>query len=185
MGNARSAEGEEMTRKTESPPSPLPTSRCHPFEPPPELARLREQEPVSRLLYPDGHVGWLVSSYTLAREVLADSRFRMRPRRTPVGDPVKYAALNEAMDEDPAARAGNFLFLDSPEHTRLRQALTGQFTVRRVDTYRLRIEQIVADRLDAMEAAGPPVDLVGTFALPVSSFTHCALFGVPEGDSDG
>jgi len=44
--------------------TPLPTARpagC-PFDPPAELARLREQQPLSRMAYPDGHVGWLVTA---------------------------------------------------------------------------------------------------------------------------
>ncbi|WP_372502998.1 hypothetical protein [Streptomyces rhizoryzae] len=56
----------------------LPTGRRAeaPFDPPPELARLRERTPLSRLDHSDGHAGWLVTSHALVREVLADPRFR-------------------------------------------------------------------------------------------------------------
>jgi hypothetical protein len=38
-----------------------------PFDPPSELGRIREQHPLVRMTYPDGHVGWLVTGYALAR----------------------------------------------------------------------------------------------------------------------
>jgi cytochrome P450 len=45
-----------------------------------------------------------------------------------------------------------------------------------------RIAEIVTDHLDAMEAAGPPVDLVKAFALPVPALVISELLGVPEDD---
>ena len=65
---------------TTSPPATLPTARpagC-PFDPPAELGRLREQQPLSPLAYPDGHVGWLATSHALVRAVLSDPRFSAR-----------------------------------------------------------------------------------------------------------
>lgn len=44
----------------------------------------------------------------------------------------------------------------------------------------MRVEQIVADRLDVMERLGPPVDLVEMFASVVPSLVACAVFGIPE-----
>ena len=42
-----------------------------------------------------------------------------------------------------------------------------------------RIQEIVTEHLDAMERAGPPVDLVQAFALPIPSLVICELLGVP------
>ncbi|MEK8174874.1 hypothetical protein NKH77_54925 [Streptomyces sp. M19] len=60
-----------------------------PFDPPPGLSQLREAGPLHRLRYPDGHVGWLVTSHALARDVLADPRFSARSelKRAPVARP--------------------------------------------------------------------------------------------------
>ena len=165
-------------------PLTLPTQRRDPLDPPPELLDLREHAPISRLLYPDGHVGWLVTSYELGRLVLGDARFSMRPRRLPVGNPVTHALLHDAMDADPASRTGDFLFLDGREHTRVRQAVSGQFSVKRVNEHRPRVERIVERLLDGMEAAGPPCDLIAMFALPVSAETHCAMLGISERESN-
>jgi cytochrome P450 len=45
----------------------LPTERDaeRPLDPPPGLARLREEGPLSRLSYPDGHVGWALTDEEL------------------------------------------------------------------------------------------------------------------------
>ena len=64
-------------------------------------------------------------------------------------------------DEEMArSRAGNLLGLDPPEHQRLRRMLTPEFTIRRMKRLEPRIVEIVDQHLDAMESAGPPVDLV-------------------------
>ncbi|WP_158840640.1 cytochrome P450 [Saccharothrix deserti] len=155
--------------------SELPTERSTLFDPPAELGLLRGTAPISRMTFPDGHAGWLVTSYELAREVHADRRFSSRAElqhspRTVAGKPVT---------QRPPAKPGMFIGMDAPDHTRYRKLLTGQFTVRRMNQLMPRIEQIVADHLAAMRAAGSPVDLVANFALPVPSLVICEMLGVP------
>jgi cytochrome P450 len=60
--------------------------------------------------------------------------------------------------------------------------LTGAFTVRRLQQMLPWIEQIVSAQLDAMQEAGPVVDLVQLFALPIPSLVICELLGVPYTD---
>lgn len=159
----------------------LPTARPTPFDPPPELGRLREKQPLRRLAYPDGHVGWLITNDELARAVLADARFssRLELVRFPVHRPEPEGF---AMGEP--ARPGFFLFLDPPAHTRYRRLLTGHFTMHRMKQLEPRIQQIVDDHIDAMETAGPPIDLVREFAVPIPSLAVCELLGVPYADRD-
>ncbi|MFE2756255.1 cytochrome P450 [Actinosynnema sp. NPDC059335] len=153
----------------------LPTQRSTAFDPPAELGLLRERAPISRMKFPDGHLGWLVTSYELAREVHADRRFSSRaelqhtPRRV-AGQPIA---------QRPPAKPGMFIAMDAPDHTRYRKLLTGQFTVRRMSRLMPRIEQIVGEHLAALRAAGSPADLVANFALPVPSMVICELLGVP------
>ena len=85
-------------------------------------------------------------------------------------------------EEQASARAGNLLGLDPPEHQRLRRMLTPEFNFRRIKRLEPRITEIVDEHLDAMEAAGPPVDLVENFALPIPSLVICELLGVPYED---
>ena len=48
-----------------------------------------------------------------------------------------------------------------------------------------RIAEIVEQHLDAMARAGPPAELVSTFALPIPSLVICELLGVPYDDREG
>lgn len=156
----------------------LPTARpsgC-PFAPPEELARLREQRPISRMVYPDGHVGWLVTSHSLVRAVLADPRFSSRYEL------MHYPFPGAPVADLPPAPVGDLTGIDPPEHTRYRKLLTGKFTVRRMRLLTERVEQITTEHLDAMERTGPPVDLVRAFAHPIPAMMICELLGVPYAD---
>ncbi|MEV1174398.1 cytochrome P450 [Nonomuraea sp. NPDC049784] len=152
----------------------LPTDRPTPFDPPDDLAKLRETSPIARLAYPDGHRGWLVTSHALVREVLADRRFSARSelRHIPI------ASTSTAQPSPP----GMFVGMDPPEHTRYRHLLTGEFTVRRMRLLAERIEEITKEQLDLMERQGPPADLVQTFAAPIPAVVICELLGVPDQD---
>ncbi len=77
-----------------------------------------------------------------------------------------------------------FIHFDPPEHTRYRKPLTGQFTVRRMRQLEEWIQQITDERVEAMAQAGPPVDLVQVFAMPIPSLVICELLGVPYDDRE-
>jgi cytochrome P450 len=156
----------------------VPMDRTSPFDPPAEYRRLRTEDPVSRLGFPDGRQGWLLSRYEDVRALLADPR--VSSRRTLGTNPIRE--LPPEAEELFRIQPGQFIGMDPPEHTRYRRLLTGQFTVRRMNALTPRIEQIVADHLDAMAAMTPPVDLVQAFALPVPSLVICELLGVPYAD---
>ncbi|GAA2648270.1 cytochrome P450 [Nonomuraea recticatena] len=159
----------------------LPTMRppgC-PFDPPEELAQLREQHPLSRMVFPDGHVGWLVTSHALVRAVVADPRFSSRHELMHSPFPGAISA-----ERPPPAAPGMFIGVDPPEHTRYRKLLTGKFTVRRMRRLTARVEEITAEHLDAMERQGPPVDLVQAYAQPVPALLICELLGVPYADRE-
>jgi cytochrome P450 len=79
-----------MVSSPASEPLTMPVGRSA-IEPPAKLRELRAADPIAPLGYPDGHVGWLVTSYELGRAVLSDARFSMQPMRFPVGDPHRLA----------------------------------------------------------------------------------------------
>jgi cytochrome P450 len=159
---------------------PLPMTRSPkcPFDPPEELAQLRDKHPLGRLAYPDGHVGWLVTGHALTRQVLADQRFSSRSEILHIPYP---GGLGEKL---PPAPPGHLHAMDPPEHTRYRQLLTGKFTVRRMALLTARIEQITTEYLDIMAKQGPPADLVQDFAYPIPALTICELLGVPAQDHE-
>jgi len=160
---------------TEAPEVPLQMRRDG-FNPAEELARVRDDEGVVRVMTPFGVPAYLVCRYEDVREVLSD--------------PVRFSSVRlpflgaEEVSQDELARmqAGNLIGFDPPEHTRLRRMLTPEFTVRRMRRLEPRIGEIVEAALDDLERAGKPADLVSHFALPVPSLVICELLGVPYAD---
>jgi cytochrome P450 len=80
--------------------------------------------------------------------------------------------------------SGSILQNDGERHAHLRRLLTSEFTVKRVQALRPRIERLIEDHIDAMLASDGPVDLVQAFALPIPSLVICELLGVPYADRD-
>ncbi|GAA4951272.1 cytochrome P450 [Nonomuraea thailandensis] len=158
----------------------LPLTRAPgcPFDPPPELAGIREQAPISPLTFPDGHAGWLVTGHALARAVLGDPRFSSRPEL------MHHPLPGVTFGETPPAAIGDLTGIDAPEHTRYRRLLIGRFTVRRMRLLTERVQEITAAQLDVLAEHGPPADLVRLFAQPVPALVICELLGVPYADRE-
>lgn len=165
-------------------PHRLPTERtAGPFDPPREITRLRDARPVSPLVFPDGHEGWLVTGYDAVRQLMADTRFSSRLDLGilhTVEDIPDMPAATEPSPQIP----GMFIAMDPPDHTRLRRKLTGTFTVRRMKQLEEHIIEVVERQLDEMTRLTPPVDLVKEFALPVPSLVICEMLGVPYEDRE-
>lgn len=170
----------DSVSSSHTPVGSFPTSRTEgcPFDPPAELRRLCRERPLTRLRYPDGHLGWLATGHSAARAVLSDPRFSSR-----------YELLHMPMamgftGELPPAPTGDLTGIDAPEHTRYRRLLAGKFTVRRMRLLTERVERISTDHLDAMERQGPVLDLVQAYARPIPALMICELLGVPYADQD-
>ncbi|MEW2504902.1 cytochrome P450 [Amycolatopsis sp. NPDC047767] len=168
--------------QTVSVPQGLPMERdAGPFDPPREITRLREARPVSPMLFPDGHEGWLVTGYDEVRQLLADTRFSSRQDLGVMHVPYETPGMPPATEPSPQV-PGLFIAMDPPDHTRLRRKLTGAFTVKRMKQLEDHIAEVVERQLDAMARLTPTVDLVKEFALPVPSLVICELLGVPYED---
>ncbi|MFE1905712.1 cytochrome P450 [Streptomyces gardneri] len=161
-------------------PVTLPTGRAAgcPFDPPAGLKELREERPLARMTYPDGHVGWLATGYSTVRAIMGDSRFSSRYEL------MHYPLPGGPEGPLPPAPVGDMTGMDAPEHTRFRRILTGRFTVRRMRELSDRVAEITAAHLDAMERGGPGVDLVEAFARPLPALMICELLGVPYADRE-
>ncbi|WP_433681050.1 cytochrome P450 [Nocardia sp. CA-119907] len=165
-------------------PHGLPMERdAGPFDPPAAITRLRAARPVSPMLFPDGHEGWLVTGYEAVRKLMADTRFSSRQDIGVVHVPYETPGMPVATEPSPQV-PGLFIAMDPPDHTRLRRKLTGAFTVRRVKQLEERIIDIVERQLEDLARLSPPVDLVKEYALPVPSLVICELLGVPYADRE-
>jgi cytochrome P450 len=167
-----------------STPHGLPRERdAGPFDPPRRVTELRESRPVSPLVFPDGHVGWLVTGYDAVRQLMSDTRFSSCQDIGTFHMPYEVPGMPVVTEPSPPP-PGIFIAMDPPEHTWLRQKVAGAFTARRMRTLTEHITGIARRTVDEMVRATPPVDLVPAFALPVSSLVICELLGVPDDDRD-
>jgi cytochrome P450 len=139
-----------------------PVNRSNPY---PLYARLRET-PVAPLA--DGF--FAVSSYVDIAALLHDPRMSKDQRKTEI--PLVGAQRIEPRP---------FLFLDPPEHDRLRRLVMRQFTPARVNAMHDRIVALVDELLDTRRDQDR-LDVVDDFAYPLPVTVICELLGVPRED---
>jgi cytochrome P450 len=150
-----------------------------PFAPPAALAELSRETPVGRITLRDGSQPWLVTRHADVRALLRDERFSSS------SDHPNFPFINEGLKAQTMdAPARPFARFDGVEHVRYRNALTADFTPRRVEKLRPRIQRVVDDYLDAMIRHGSPADLLSEFALPMPSLVICELLGVDYQDRE-
>ena len=129
--------------------------------------RLRDEQPV---YFNDRHGFYALSRY-------ADIEAAHR-------DPATYSAAHgtvlEIMTERPMPSA-MMIFLDPPDHTRLRSLVNRAFTPRRVAHLEHRIRQLCRTYLDRWQD-GEPFDFVQEFGAPLPAMVIATLLGVPEAD---
>ncbi|GGV61822.1 cytochrome P450 [Streptomyces longisporoflavus] len=149
-----------------------PFHRPSAIEVPPLYAELRESCPVAHVRLPSGDPGHVVTRYDDVRTVLADPRFSRAATVAP-GAPQ--------LSSTPPL-AGGLFTMDPPEHTRLRKLVLREFTGRRVQRLRPRIQELTDGLLDSMDRLAPPVDLNTELAFPLPVMVICELLGVPFED---
>ena len=139
-------------------------------DPYPDYARLRERSPVhrSRLLK-----GWVFSRYADVDTVLRDHRrFSSDPRKRNLSRRQK-ATLPPPADY-------TMLFLDPPDHTRLRGLVNKAFTRRAVNALEPHIRGLVNSMLDEVDPSG--FDLMEAVASPLPVIVIAEMLGVPAED---
>jgi len=75
------------------------------------------------------------------------------------------------------------LFLNPPDHTRIRGLVAREFTPRRIEALRPRLAQLIGNRVERMAAAGGG-DLMAEIAMPFPVTVISELLGVPMADSE-
>ncbi|HEX9342416.1 MAG TPA: cytochrome P450 [Actinomycetota bacterium] len=140
-------------------------------DPHPIYHRLRQLDPVHRL---PGTRDWTVFRHADATAVLRDPRFSADPAHLPPdAQPIAGPRRVESKV---------LLFLDPPNHTRIRSLVSAAFTPARVRRLRTRVEELVSDLLDRAEAKGS-LEVIGDLAYPLPVAVICELLGVPA-DAD-
>jgi pimeloyl-[acyl-carrier protein] synthase len=75
------------------------------------------------------------------------------------------------------------LFMDPPDHTRLRTLASAAFTPRRVELLRSHIQEIMDGLLDAVISKGR-MDVIADFASPAPAIVTAEMLGVPVADQE-
>ncbi|MDO3685474.1 cytochrome P450 [Micromonospora sp. C28ISP2-4] len=102
-------------------------------------------------------------------------------------DPGWYKGFPPGWEEQEILRTflTSMMFVNPPDHTRMRAVFARTFTPRRLGALEPVIERIVAERLDHMAevgADGHEVDFVADFAYPVPALVMAEFIGLPAAD---
>ena len=146
-----------------------PSNRADPY---PVYERIRESGP---LLMPEAHLA-VFSRFRDCDDVLRhpDS----------ASDGTKSTMVQRRMAEGEVVRplgTPGFLFLDPPDHTRLRRLVSKAFVPKVVKALEPDITAMVDDMLDRVADAGR-LDVISDLAYPLPVAVICRLLGVPLED---
>ncbi|KQV94132.1 cytochrome P450 [Streptomyces sp. Root369] len=155
---------------------PLARPAACPFDPAPEYRSWLQVPGPQQVRLEDGTPAWVLTRYEDIRAALSDptvSAYELDPGMPPL---VRKSATKH--DEV------SFVRLDDPEHAQHRRMVTADFTIKRAEKLRPRIQQMADEFLDRMIAKGAPADLVKDYALPIPSTVIGLILGVPDTDHE-
>lgn len=145
-------------------------------DPYPVLDELRESEPVHH----DEVVNrWVLTRHDDVVKVINDRSLSQDPRNA--ADGTYMSLYRTQLNTDDGDYQPSILFLDAPDHTRLRGLVTKAFTPRAVERMRPRIQEIVDELLDAV-ADQDGFDLMDAFAMPLPTVVIAEMLGVNAAD---
>src|SRR5487761_2303321 len=117
---------------------------------------------------------YIVSRFDDVQAILNDRDLAVDPRKAAEG--TFNQMFREGVDG-----GQSMLFLDPPDHTRLRSLVTKAFTPRAIERMRPRIEEIANELLDAV-AEAPSFDLMTAFCQPYPTIVIAEMLGVDPAD---
>jgi cytochrome P450 len=154
-----------------------PENRDNPW---PLYRLLREQSP----RYQDPQWGeWILTQHADCEAILRDPRWSSNPAHRTNPPDVEDVGAN--IREELAGEFNVLLFMDPPDHTRLRGLVSKAFTPRTVEQLRPHIQELVEELLDvAAERSRDEgsVDLLSELAYPLPVTVICEMMGVPTDD---
>lgn len=140
----------------------------------PTYSRLRTTDPVHQS--PFG--GLILTRYADIAQVLRDPRMSSDFRNIELPFDVVQGPAQQLEERQPS-----MLFLDPPDHDRLRNLVHKAFTARRIERLRSTISAVVDDLIARARERGR-MDLVADFAYPLPVTIICDLLSVPVEDQE-
>ncbi|MEQ8839880.1 MAG: cytochrome P450 [Acidimicrobiales bacterium] len=143
-------------------------------DPHPLYRQLRETAPLFKTAIGET---WVVSGFENSRALLRDPRCGQPPRDAAEG----RVAIDGSPRRNRGGDAQPMLFMNPPDHTRVRGLVSRAFTPRRVELLRDEVVAMTDRLLDALDGEG---DFIDGLAFPLPANVISALVGVPEADRD-
>ena len=147
-----------------------PEARANPH---PRLKALRENCPVLR---DEGVKTWLLTRYEDIRETVNDRTFVRHPTNAEEGS-LSRQLIDTRADEDQMERT-SILFLDDPDHSRVRLPLAKTFYAR-INKMKPELERMI-DGVIARAPASGKFDLMAEIAVPLPILIIAHILGVDE-----
>src|SRR5205085_77779 len=135
--------------------------------------RLRSEDPVHWDPYLHA---WVVTRYADVVHVFQ----RFSADRTPTPEQLTALGLT-ALTPLAEVMVLQMLFLDPPNHGRVRGLASKAFTARRVEVLRTHIQDITNSLLDAVQDKGR-MDVIADLAYPLPAIVTAEMLGVPTSD---
>src|SRR6266700_2120947 len=140
-------------------------------DPYPALNRLRES---ARVVYDPERERWFVTRHENVRSCLRDKRLGRNFRHVMSPDEIGVPPLDPRWQPFWDTERWSLLWLEPPEHTRMRKLVAAAFTPRSVEALRGPCAALSRELL-----LGGRFELLRDFAQPYSIAVICRLLGVP------
>jgi cytochrome P450 len=144
-------------------------------DPYPVLNRLREQAP---LFYDAGRERWFVTRHEDVRSCLRDKRLGRNFRHVLAPEEIGVAPLDPRWQAFWDSERWSLLWLEPPDHTRLRKLVAAAFTPRSVEALREPAHALAGELLEPLAEVGE-MELLYDYAQPYSIAVICRMLGVP------
>ena len=144
-------------------------------DPYPVLNRLREQVP---LFYDAERERWFVTRHEDVRGCLRDKRLGRNFRHVLTPEEIGVPPLDPRWHAFWDSERWSLLWLEPPDHTRLRKLVAAAFTPRSVEALREPAHALARELLEPLAEAGE-MELLYDYAQPYSIAVICRMLGVP------
>jgi cytochrome P450 len=144
-------------------------------DPYPVLNRLRERFPI---FYDAGRELWFVTRHEDVRSCLRDKRLGRNFRHVLEPAEIGVPPLDPRWQAFWDSERWSLLWLEPPDHTRLRKLVAAAFTPRSVEALREPAHALARELLEPLAEAGE-MELLYDYAQPYSIAVICRMLGVP------
>lgn len=127
---------------------------------------------------------WIITRMDVAMEVLKDhSRFTVDMNSIDSDNDIRKNLSGELDSSEPQTffTGKSMLFVDEPDHRRLRSLVSKAFTPRYMESLRPRVQEIADELINQVEGKGE-MDLVKDYAYPFPINVISEMLGVPQED---